>query len=382
MAVFQVIFLILFPAVIIYMLQKFKKLSFLSPILLCYVFGIIIANLPIPFDRGISLTISEISVPLAIPLTLFQTRFKSWIHLAGKMVLSFVLVCISAIVASIVSSLVFKGFIPEYWKLAGMLVGVYTGGTPNLVAVGMGLDVSESTLILANTSDAILGGIYFLILISVAKRFLRFFLPPYKQKSAEVETEDIQERLFTAELFLSSNGRGKLYRMIAAFFISMDILVIGAGISYITTGSFTSVVVIMLTITTLGIACSFVGKIRNIKGTYEIGQYLIFVFSLAIGTTVNFTELINASNKIFLFTTMVMWMAIIIHFILAAIFRIDTDTAIITSTAGIFGPPFIAPVVNAIKNKEMLVPGFTCGLVGYAVGNYLGFLTSYLVMPR
>ena len=185
MAVFQVIFLILFPAVIIYMLQKFKKLSFLSPILLCYVFGIIIANLPIPFDRGISLTISEISVPLAIPLTLFQTRFKSWIHLAGKMVLSFVLVCISAIVASIVSSLVFKGFIPEYWKLAGMLVGVYTGGTPNLVAVGMGLDVSESTLILANTSDAILGGIYFLILISVAKRLAGLFLPPYKQKSAE-----------------------------------------------------------------------------------------------------------------------------------------------------------------------------------------------------
>jgi uncharacterized membrane protein len=67
-----------------------------------------------------------------------------------------------------------------------------------------------------------------------------------------------------------------------------------------------------------------------------------------------------------------MFGAIILHFLLATIFRIDRDTVIITSTAAIYGPAFIGPVANAIKNKEMIVPGITMGLLGYAIGNYIG----------
>ena len=67
-----------------------------------------------------------------------------------------------------------------------------------------------------------------------------------------------------------------------------------------------------------------------------------------------------------------MFTSIILHFILASIFRIDRDTVIITSTAAIYGPAFIGPVANAIKNKEVIVTGITMGLLGYAIGNYIG----------
>jgi len=39
-------------------------------------------------------------------------------------------------------------------------------------------------------------------------------------------------------------------------------------------------------------------------------------------------------------------------------------------------PPFVPAVAGAIKNKEIIVSGLTVGIIGYAVGNYLGVLVA------
>jgi uncharacterized membrane protein len=59
--------------------------------------------------------------------------------------------------------------------------------------------------------------------------------------------------------------------------------------------------------------------------------------------------------------------------------QIDADTALITSTAGIYGPAFIAPVAGAMKNKEVMLPGLITGILGYAVGNYLGIAVAFVL---
>jgi uncharacterized membrane protein len=64
--------------------------------------------------------------------------------------------------------------------------------------------------------------------------------------------------------------------------------------------------------------------------------------------------------------------SIVLHFLFAWIFRVDADTTLITSVAGIFGPAFIGPVASVLKNKDIVVSGLTTGLVGYAIANYLG----------
>jgi uncharacterized membrane protein len=69
----------------------------------------------------------------------------------------------------------------------------------------------------------------------------------------------------------------------------------------------------------------------------------------------------------------------ILHFFLASLFKIDTDTILITSTAGIFGPPFVGPIAKALKNEEIIVSGITTGLVGYALGNYLGYFVFWVL---
>lgn len=59
--------------------------------------------------------------------------------------------------------------------------------------------------------------------------------------------------------------------------------------------------------------------------------------------------------------------------------RVDRDTANITSVAGIFGPPFVPPVAKALGNREIIVSGITTGILGLALGNYLGMGMAWLL---
>ena len=93
----------------------------------------------------------------------------------------------------------------------------------------------------------------------------------------------------------------------------------------------------------------------------------------------NIEELSNGSMLYLSFLGSVMLLSILIHLGLCYLFKIDRDTAIITSVAGIFGPPFVGPVAQRLKNKEIIVSGLTSGLIGYAVGNYLGLAVAYFV---
>ena len=52
---------------------------------------------------------------------------------------------------------------------------------------------------------------------------------------------------------------------------------------------------------------------------------------------------------------------------------------LVTSTAALFGPAFIGPVSVRLGNRPIFVSALMSGLVGYAVGNYLGLLVAWLL---
>lgn len=365
---FHILSLFIFPLLILMLTKKYKKLSYLSPVLLCYAFGIILANIKyLPIDQSLSISVSEITVPLAIPLILFQTNFKKWLKLAKKTLLSFVFVIVSAATSTIIGGYIFSNYVDEHWKISGMLAGVYTGGTPNLMAIGLGLNIKEETLILVNTSDVIIGGIYFIFLITIAKWLFGKFLIPFEHSNLESYSKFEEDKT-------TYNIKGITFTV----FLSIIITAIGVGITYLIFREL-AIWSVMLIITSLSIGASFINEIQSIKGSYEVGQYLLLVFSFAIGTTVNFNQLLNSNPIIFLFVLCVVFLSVLVHFLLAFIFKIDVDTMIITSTAGIYGPVFVGPIASAIKNKEVIISGLTSGLVGYAIGNYLGFLIALIL---
>ncbi|HOI33260.1 MAG TPA: DUF819 family protein, partial [Bacteroidales bacterium] len=60
-------------------------------------------------------------------------------------------------------------------------------------------------------------------------------------------------------------------------------------------------------------------------------------------------------------------------------FRIDNETVMVTSTALICSPPFVPVIAAALNNRALVLPGLSIGIIGYAIGNYLGFLVATIL---
>jgi uncharacterized membrane protein len=138
-------------------------------------------------------------------------------------------------------------------------------------------------------------------------------------------------------------------------------------------------VVVILTITTLGIAGSFVPAINKIDKTFELGMYFILIFSLVVASMADISKFANISPALFFYVTLAVFGSLLLHVLFSKIFSIDADTTVITSTALICSPPFVPVIAGALKNKEIIVSGLTVGIIGYAVGNYLGITMGYLL---
>ena len=79
------------------------------------------------------------------------------------------------------------------------------------------------------------------------------------------------------------------------------------------------------------------------------------------------------------FLTFAIFVSLFIHAIICRLFRVDADSMVISSVAFINSPPFVPMISNAMKNRASLVTGISAGLIGYAVGNYLGILMAQLL---
>jgi uncharacterized membrane protein len=166
--------------------------------------------------------------------------------------------------------------------------------------------------------------------------------------------------------------------MLLSFLLAVAILGLSIGFSLVVADGRITAPNVILGVTTLSIGASFFKRIRYMPKTYELGEYFLLIFCLGIGSMSNIADILQSSSLAFYYVGAVLVSSISLHFLLAWLFKVDADTTLITSVAGIFGPAFIGPVASVLKNKDIVVSGLTTGLVGYAVANYLGIGIAHL----
>lgn len=361
-----------FPALILSYEKKFKFIEWLSPVVCCYGFGIFLGNIPgLGWPGDLSRNVSEVSVMIATPLLLLSTDFPGWLKLAKTTILSFVFLVFSVMVVAYLSGLFFKGQDPEVWKMAGMLTGVYIGSTPNLTAIGKVLEVREEAFIILNAVDIALGGAYLLFILSLGVKIISLFLRPFPYAGAAVEEIEI---LNWRKLSLGQKARNS-FLLVTGALISIGISLLISRL--LTGGESPGIIILFLTCVALGL--SFLSRVRNFEGSQEIGQYFLLVFCIAVGSLANVDKLVSGDLWYFQFCALVMFGSILLHLMICYILKIDRDTALVTSMAGIFGPAFVPPMCQVLKNRAVLVSGITSGLVGYALGNFAGLIVAWLL---
>jgi len=364
----QLLFLLGFPLLVLHLEKSARIIRWISPIIVCYLIGIGVGNIPwFSLNKGMLIATCGLSVLIAIPLLLFSAHFFTMLKLVRPALFAFALGILGVLLTAFLAALVFRGRIPQPETVSGMLIGVYSGGTPNMSAIGIALGVKEEVFVLLNSADIIFSGTYFIFLLTGGKYVLGLILPAYKSKGAsfQVKTQGNPE----------ATGKGHSWDIPAGVGFSLLILGVVGGITWLIMPNWDmdrAFPVIILGITTLGIGASLLPGVRRLNRTYSTANYLLLVFAIAMGSQARFSELLATGSTLFLYCGMVVIGSVLVHIILSVIFRIDRDTMIIASTAAIFGPAFIGPVAETIGNRELVGIGIALGLIGIAIGNYLG----------
>lgn len=416
-----VLFYLLMPVLLIYLCKISSTLNRVGAVVLAYAFGLVLGNiglLPTASDALIQvlggtrtflpenelqefmktpgftesdLTYNQIvqlqesimnySILLALPLMLFSLHLKKWLKNARNTLLSLVLAMVSLLVAIFIGYFLFAHNITESAKVTGMLVGVYTGGTPNLAAIGRALNVSPDIFILTHTYDLIIGSVALLFLMTIAQRVFNIFLPRSGviRKAENVMQVEIAEDDAHLENYDGLFQRKNLPDIGKSLFYALMVFAVGGSAIFFVPKE-DQVLVIILTITTLGILASLLKPVNKLKISFPLGMYFIIVFCLALSSMANLRKMFQIEFlELFLYVFWVVFGSMFIHVGLARIFKVDTDNTIIAITALTYSPPFVPAVALALKNKDVIIGGLTIGILGFAFGSYLGIFIGKIL---
>lgn len=387
MTITAVLIYLLFPVIIILLFQKFVIVQKIGTVLIAYLVGIVMALsglFPTPSESVEMRTLQDwfmnITVPLAIPLMLFNCNFKLWTKSLPKTFTALICGLIAIVASVIISYLVFKSSkIQDLPDLSALMVGIYTGGTMNFAAIGKALNIDPNLLITSLTFEMLITFPFIVFLIAGGFRIFRKLLP-YSDKSITIEIngEDLENGSF--ESYKGMFKKNTFPKTLLGLGISFLFMAIGAGLSLLITGKLNELVVI-LTITTLGILASFNQKVRELPKTFELGMFFILIFSIVVASQFNIQAINSEVFNVFWFVLVVLCLSIFVHFLLCRLFKVSGDLFTVAIVGMLCSPPFIPPIVGAMKNKKVLISGIVIGLIGYAVGTYLGVLMS-VILPN
>lgn len=371
------------PWMAIHAARRVRAFDVVGPVVLCYLAGIALGPLVGVRTDAAAAEVADllqvVTVALAIPLLLVGTDLRRWVRLAGPTVLSF-LVAVAAVVGAVLTLAPRMALPDDASVVGGMTAAVFSGGTANLAAVGTALDVGEDAFVAIATADVLVGGIHLLLLLTVARPLLAKVLRPPPVLAAGGDPTVAGDDPGTA---LPTGGQA-----VRALATGLAIVVAAAGLTFAAVaGTVDGPVLdsdafatgVILAITTLGLGLSAIRRLRETPGTYATGQYLFLVFAVAIGTLVDLPSLATSLTQVVPFLAAVLAIAVTVHIAVAKLLRLDHDTVIITSTAAVFGPPFVGPVAAALRNPDIVPSGMTTGVIGLAIGNYVGFAVAALL---
>ncbi len=378
-----VAFYLLFPALVIYMGNTYSFIRKIGSIVICYIVGLLVGNTGIlPGNlEGMHDILTSVTVPLAIPLLLFSEDIRKWIKMARTTFISMLLGLLSVVIMVVAGYFILRANMPEAWKISGLLIGVYSGGTPNLAAIATMLDVDNEIYILTHTADLVVGAFVLLFLLTFAQRFFLLYMRPFKSPDGIEFQNHTSEMVDEFESYDGFFSKPILKPLLKGLGLTVLIFAIGGGLSMLVSKNNQTVVAI-LTITTLGIISSTFPSVNSIKKTFQLGMYFILVFSLVVASMANLGEMFNSNNSTFLLSVFIYILlavvgSLLLHSLLSWIFKIDVDNFLITSVALSMSPPFVPVVAAALKNKMIVISGLIIGIIGYAIGNYLGVIVAY-----
>jgi uncharacterized membrane protein len=347
-----------------------------SSALLVILFTAIIANLNLIPSASNSIDLYDGIFKYVAPISIFYLLLKvnlTSIKKAGVPMIGLFLIGSLTTIAGIFLS--WYLFSPEKVLgadakvLAGMYTGTYIGGSINFNAVALQYHFQEKGILYAGSIavDNVVSAIWILVTLALPAVVRLFWkdktnlkLIPDNSKEIHPEDENID---FNSLMWLIFLG-------IAAFYLSNLI------------SGFLPKIPSILILSTIGILLAQIKFIANLKGSHNLGMFLVLLFLAVIGAYCEISAVAQL-KEVGLILILFAGSTVLIHGILIVIigglvYR-DWEMIAIASQANVGGVTSAAALAESFHRKDLILPAILIGTLGNAIGTYLGFLVIYVL---
>lgn len=380
-------------AAAIYLEQRYKWAAKMTGAIIALIFAIILSNLGIiPMNAPTWDVVWGFVVPLSIPLLLLQCDMKKIGKDSGRILIIFLIGSVGTACGSLLAYAALNKFIPELAGLAGVFTGTYIGGTVNFAALGAAFDVSGEMISAATVADNLLMVLYFFLLIAMPSIgfFRKHFKHPYVDE-VEAAGSNLKDNETNASAFW---GRKEIsLRDIAlaaatAFVIVAlsNIIATGLGSVIPTSNAFLQILNTLfgnmyLWITTIAMLCATFapGFFGNIKGTQELGTFLIYLFFFVIGVPASVPLIIRNSPLLLVFAAIVVAVNMTFSLVAGKLLKFNLEDIILASNANIGGPTTAVAMAVSKGWTKLVGPIVLIGTLGYVLGTYFGLVVGSIL---
>ncbi|WP_170848179.1 DUF819 domain-containing protein [Lentibacillus halodurans] len=381
-------FLTGWAAISIYLEQKYAWASKVSGAIIALIGAMVLANLNvIPLESGVYDAVWDYVVPLAIPLLLFQANIKKIWQESGRMLTIFLLSAIGTVAGTIISFMLLKDVIPHLDKLGGMMAGSYTGGSVNFAAMASKFEAPGELVSATVVADNAMMALFFFVLMAIPaiSLFRNNYQTPHMEEVEAKTSEDegkTQAASFWQRKEISlkdiATSIATAFVLVAVSFQLADLFagIIPDGentnIFYQIIGGIIGDQYLMLTTLTVLAVIAFPNYFENIRGTQEIGTFLIYLFFVVIGVPASLALVITTAPLLLVFTLIIVLMNLLFSLVLGKLFKFNLEEVVLASNANLGGPTTAAAMAIAKGWNKLIVPILLVGTLGYIIGNYIG----------
>ena len=135
----------------------------------------------------------------------------------------------------------------------------------------------------------------------------------------------------------------------------------------------------VLWLTTFALVVGHMRHFRTERGALQLGNLALHFFFVIIGIHSRVSEILTVGIEVFYFTLVVVGVHGLVVFGLGRLLRMDVGSLSVASQAAVGGPSSALAVAVSREWKGLVLPGIIVGLLGYAIGTYLGFGVAFLL---
>ncbi|MBN1301870.1 MAG: DUF819 family protein [Melioribacteraceae bacterium] len=371
--------LIIFLGIIafsLYLTGKYSIAKKISPILIILFLSAAASNLGIiTTDNPFYNELTGYAVPFAVILILFHVKLADLKNAGVTMLAAFGIASIGSVVGCIAGGIILSSEFNEIlsnegWKLVGPYIGTYIGGSLNFFSLWTGLEINNANLFAAaNAVDNLTLMPVFLIWILAPNYLMKFYKPGKFWKQKELDAVDHSEKI--TEL--------KILHLAALTFWALLIMFLSSWIKQqFIAPLFPNLPTILIT-TTLALIFAQFKFIQNLQGANDLGNFAFYLFFAAVGALMDIIKAIELAPVLFMFVLIVIVSQVSFALVIGKLAKLDLRIIAVASVAAKAGPSSVAAITSAKDWNDLALPGIAAGLLGYAVGNYIGFGGAYLL---